>query len=154
MDSKGDELEVPKAVVSRLIKSAIPDTFVAVQAEAKQALTTAAKIFILYATACANDICKAENKSTIMPEHVFKAMEELEFDFGDKLKEALEAHRKDQTQKKVRRTDEIVSPGSASKETPKPQETSTAAAPDGKEEAEKDDEPADEDEEVDIVDDD
>ncbi|ELR14904.1 CCAATbox binding transcription factor subunit HAP3-related, putative [Acanthamoeba castellanii str. Neff] len=90
-----DDYELPRAVVTRLLKSSI-------QKEAKEAITKAAKIWILYATACANDFCQNSNRSTISANDVLMAMEELEFpDFVPQLKETLETFKKDQASKKA-----------------------------------------------------
>ena len=100
-----------------------------IQKEAKEAITKAAKIWILYATAwylsisslpllcsssnryprshhltpsSANDFCQNSNRSTISANDVLMAMEELEFpDFVPQLKETLETFKKDQASKKA-----------------------------------------------------
>jgi hypothetical protein len=40
----------------------------------------------------ANDICHNQGKSRITADHVLKAIDELEFPFGDKLKECYEGN--------------------------------------------------------------
>ncbi|KAL6062144.1 DNA polymerase epsilon subunit 3 [Balamuthia mandrillaris] len=85
----GDELELPKAVINRLIKKSLPEG-VLIQKDAKLAIAKACKIWILYVTACANDFCQTSDRSLISANDVLAAMEELEFpQFQEPLKELL-----------------------------------------------------------------
>jgi TATA-binding protein-associated factor Taf7 len=70
--------------------------------DTKLALTKAAKVFILYVTACANDFCKSCNRTTIGVNHVHGAIEELEFKgFNEKLKQFFDEYKQEQTSKKA-----------------------------------------------------
>ena len=102
-EPQNEHFELPNAVVSRIVKKALPDN-IQIQKEAKVAIAKAAKIWILYATACANDFCLNSNRSTISGNDVLAAMNELEFGhFVEPLKETLQLHKKEQESKKAQR---------------------------------------------------
>ena len=80
------EFEPPLASINRIVRSALPDN-VQFGKEVKQAFQRSAGIFIMYLTACANEFSKENKRQTILPEDIFKALEELDFDdFVDPLK--------------------------------------------------------------------
>lgn len=100
--------ELPKAVVNRLVKNVLPEG-VQIQKEATLALAKAAKIWVHYATACANDFCLNSNRSTISANDVLMAMDELEFNhFEEPLKEMLEGIKKENATKKEARKKQKV----------------------------------------------
>ncbi|KAK0078227.1 hypothetical protein PV325_002800 [Microctonus aethiopoides] len=100
MAEKVEDLNLPNAVVTRIIKEALPDG-VTVGKEARVAIAKAASIFILYLTTSANTVAKKGNRKTITGADVIQAMEDIEFDrFIDSLKEALENFKKSQREKK------------------------------------------------------
>uniref|UniRef100_A0A6V7I8D9 DNA polymerase epsilon subunit 3 n=1 Tax=Bracon brevicornis TaxID=1563983 RepID=A0A6V7I8D9_9HYME len=100
MAEKLEDLNLPNAVVTRIIKEALPDG-VTVGKEARVAVAKAASIFILYLTTAANTIAKKNNRKTISGPDVIQAMEDIEFDrFIEPLNEALENFRKSQREKK------------------------------------------------------
>ncbi|XP_063987322.1 DNA polymerase epsilon subunit 3 [Diachasmimorpha longicaudata] len=100
MAEKLEDLNLPNAVVTRIIKEALPDG-VTVGKEARVAVAKAASIFILYLTTAANTIAKKGNRKTISGPDVLQAMEDIEFDrFIEPLKEALENFKKSQREKK------------------------------------------------------
>lgn len=100
MAEKLEDLNLPNAVVTRIIKEALPDG-VTVGKEARVAVAKAASIFILYLTTAANTIAKKGNRKTISGPDVLQAMEDIEFDrFIDPLKDALENFKKSQREKK------------------------------------------------------
>jgi DNA polymerase epsilon subunit 3 len=95
--------ELPRAVITRLIKQSLPEN-VKMAKDAKLAVIRAAKVFILYVTACANDFSRSCNRTTIGVNHIFGALEELEFkEFNEKLKKAFEEYKKEQQSKKQAR---------------------------------------------------
>jgi len=97
MGDKANEL--PKAVILRLVKQAVPDS--QISAESKEALGKAAKVWILYLTHFANEITTNNGKSTISGDHVLAALDSIEFkDFLPSLKSALEEHKGQQEKKK------------------------------------------------------
>lgn len=100
MAEKVEDLNLPNAVVTRIIKEALPDG-VTVGKEARVAIAKAASIFILYLTTSANTVAKKGNRKTITGADVIQAMEDIEFDrFIGSLKEALENFKKSQREKK------------------------------------------------------
>ncbi|KAI9270444.1 histone-fold-containing protein [Phascolomyces articulosus] len=74
-----EDNELPKANISRVLKTALPPG-TALQKEAKVAVSKAATVFINYLSTVANDTAKSANHKTISAPDVFKAMEVLEFD--------------------------------------------------------------------------
>lgn len=98
-----EEEIIPKAVVGRIAKQGLPEN-VLIATESKNAIAYAAKTFILYLTACANDICHADGKTKLTHDHVLKAIEELEFPFGKELKDCLDAYRSESAEKKQKKT--------------------------------------------------
>lgn len=100
MAERLEDLNLPNAVVTRIIKEALPDG-VTVGKDARTAVAKAASIFILYLTSSANIIAKKGNRKTISGQDVIQAMVDIEFDqFVDPLQESLENFRKVQKEKK------------------------------------------------------
>ncbi|XP_012287304.1 DNA polymerase epsilon subunit 3 [Orussus abietinus] len=100
MAEKMEDLNLPNAVVTRIIKEALPSG-VTVGKEARAAVTKAAFIFILYLTSSANSVAKKANRKTISSADVIQAMEDIDFDqFIEPLQEALENFKKTQKEKK------------------------------------------------------
>jgi len=96
---RGEELDIQKAHVQRIVKATLPEN-IQIAKDSKEALAKGSKIFVLYLTACANDICKTSGKSTISPEHILKAVDELELPFALQLKECVEAFQLGKNSKK------------------------------------------------------
>ncbi|KAK8141823.1 hypothetical protein G3M48_009833 [Beauveria asiatica] len=82
-----EDLMLPKSIITRLAKGVLPAN-TQIQANAIMAMSKSTTVFISYLAAHANEITLNANKKTIMPADVFKALEEIEFDF---LREPLEA---------------------------------------------------------------
>ncbi|XP_011494509.1 PREDICTED: DNA polymerase epsilon subunit 3 [Ceratosolen solmsi marchali] len=100
MAEKLEDLNLPNAVVTRIVREALPDG-VTVAKEARAAVAKAASIFILYLTSSANIIAKKSNRKTVSGQDVIQAMEDIEFDqFIAPLQEALENFKKNQKEKK------------------------------------------------------
>ncbi|XP_043286154.1 DNA polymerase epsilon subunit 3 [Venturia canescens] len=100
MAERLEDLNLPNAVVTRIVKEALPDG-VTIGKEARVAVAKAASIFILYLTSAANTIAKKGNRKTISGADVIQAMEEIEFEqFVTPLKDALETFKKSQKEKK------------------------------------------------------
>lgn len=100
MAEKLEDLNLPNAVVTRIIREALPDG-ITVAKEARAAVAKAASIFILYLTSSANMIAKKNNRKTISGPDVLAAIEEVEFDqFMEPLQEALELFKKNLKEKK------------------------------------------------------
>ncbi|KAJ1662470.1 hypothetical protein IW140_005273 [Coemansia sp. RSA 1813] len=87
-----DDLDFPKAVLTRLIKSSLPEN-IAIQKEARQAVTKAATVFVSYLAATANDCAREGGHKTIVSSDVFKALEAVGLaDFIERLQGELAAH--------------------------------------------------------------
>ncbi|XP_063172264.1 DNA polymerase epsilon subunit 3 [Candoia aspera] len=100
MAERPEDLNLPNAVITRIIKDALPDG-VNVSKEARSAISRAASVFVLYATSCANNFARKGKRKTLNAGDVISAMEEMEFQrFVGPLKESLEAYRNEQKGKR------------------------------------------------------
>lgn len=100
MAERPEDLNLPTAVITRIIKDAIPDG-VNVSKEARLAISKAASVFVLYATSCSNNFALKGKRKTISANDVLSALEDMEFDqFVDPLKECLAAYKRGQQGKK------------------------------------------------------
>jgi len=91
MAERPEDLNLPLAVVSRIIKESIPDD-INVSKEARQAISKAASVFVLYATSCANNFALKGKRKTLAANDIFQAMGEMEFErFVPELKKSWEA---------------------------------------------------------------
>ncbi|XP_024152039.1 DNA polymerase epsilon subunit 3 [Oryzias melastigma] len=100
MAEKPEDLNLPNAVITRIIKEALPDG-VNVSKEARRAISQAASVFVLYATSCANNFALKAKRKTLNAGDVMAAMEEMEFErFLEPLRAALEVYKKGQKGKK------------------------------------------------------
>ena len=100
MAEKPEDLNLPNAVISRLVKEALGDG-VNISKEARSAISKAASVFVLYCTSCANNHALESKRKTLTGKDVMDALEEMEFpQFIEPLKKSLEAFRKDQKDKK------------------------------------------------------
>ncbi|KAJ2815779.1 hypothetical protein IWW50_006720, partial [Coemansia erecta] len=87
-----EDLDFPKAVLMRMIKAGLPEN-IAIQKEARNAVTKSATVFVSYLAAAANDSAREHGHKTIMPSDVFKALEGVGLaDFIPQLTRELEAH--------------------------------------------------------------
>uniref|UniRef100_A0A3P9NVA1 DNA polymerase epsilon subunit 3 n=1 Tax=Poecilia reticulata TaxID=8081 RepID=A0A3P9NVA1_POERE len=90
MAERPEDLNLPNAVITRIIKEALPDG-VNVSKEARRAISQAASVFVLYATSCANNFAMKAKRKTLNAGDVLAAMEEMEFErFLEPLRDALE----------------------------------------------------------------
>jgi len=67
------EFEPPVACVRRILKQSLPNS-TAVGKDASQAFTRACGIFVIYVTACANDIARENKRQTITANDVLAAI--------------------------------------------------------------------------------
>ncbi|XP_046997702.1 DNA polymerase epsilon subunit 3 [Schistocerca americana] len=100
MAEKIEDLNLPNAVVARIVKDCLPGG-INVSKESRTAIAKAASVFVLYITSAANMIAMKNNKKTISGSDVINAMHDTEFvDFIEPLEEALENFKKFQKEKK------------------------------------------------------
>ncbi|XP_015184634.1 PREDICTED: DNA polymerase epsilon subunit 3 [Polistes dominula] len=100
MAERLEDLNLPNAVVTRIIKEALPDG-VTIGKDARTAIAKASSIFILYLTSSANIIARKSSHKTISGADVLQAMADIEFDqFVDPLQESLENFKRTQKEKK------------------------------------------------------
>jgi len=70
---KSDELTLPKSCVSKIIQESLPENTKCAN-ETRQLITDCCVEFIHLVASEANEICNKENKKTIAPEHILKAL--------------------------------------------------------------------------------
>ncbi|EHB12273.1 DNA polymerase epsilon subunit 3 [Heterocephalus glaber] len=100
MAERPEDLNLPNAVITRIIKEALPDG-VNISKDSPSAISRAASFFVLCATSCANNFAMKGKHKTLNISDVLSAMEKMEFQrFITPLKEALEAYRGEQKGKK------------------------------------------------------
>ncbi|XP_073974498.1 DNA polymerase epsilon subunit 3 Chrac-14 [Rhodnius prolixus] len=100
MAERVEDLNLPNAVVTRIIKECLPDG-INVSKEARTAIARATSIYILFITSAANNVATQASRKTISANDVFKALEETEFSsFVKPIQEALEEFKKLQLDKK------------------------------------------------------
>ncbi|XP_065646731.1 DNA polymerase epsilon subunit 3 isoform X2 [Hydra vulgaris] len=100
MAEKPEDLNLPSAVIARMIKEVLPDG-VNISKEARAAISKSASVFVLYATSCANNIALKRKRKTLTASDVLEAIDEMEFSsFLEPLKEALENFKVGQREKK------------------------------------------------------
>lgn len=99
-DREGLDNELPKAVLTRLVKNVLPEG-TGISKDAKTAFGMAAQIFVAYATATANELALADNRKTISATDVLKAMEAMDFtEFIEPLQADLVAFQRDAKDKR------------------------------------------------------
>ncbi|KJE90880.1 hypothetical protein CAOG_02118 [Capsaspora owczarzaki ATCC 30864] len=87
----GDEHDLPRSVLQRLVKEAIADGL-SINKDAKTAVTKSATVFILYLTAAANEIAQKANRKTINANDVMAALESVDLaHLQEPLQQELEA---------------------------------------------------------------
>ncbi|GFW92721.1 DNA polymerase epsilon subunit 3 [Trichonephila clavipes] len=90
MTDKIEELALPSAVISRILKDAIPEG-INISKEARTAVARAASVFVLYATACSSQVQATSQRKTLTVTDVYSALEDMLFeDMIDPIKECLE----------------------------------------------------------------
>ncbi|KAG0270030.1 hypothetical protein DFQ27_000994 [Actinomortierella ambigua] len=101
MSSSIEDNELPKAILTRIMKRALPDN-TNIQSNAKLAISKSTTIFINYLAATANEAAHAVNHKIINASHVFKALEMLDLEeMIPELTAQLEAYQKLQKSKKI-----------------------------------------------------
>merc|ERR1711874_501742 len=101
MAERPEDLNLPSAVVCRIVKDALPPN-TKVTKEAQAAIAKAASVFVLYATSCSNSIAGKANRKTIQGQDVVAAMEDMEFDkFIKPLETSLQVWRQSKKRKRM-----------------------------------------------------
>jgi len=94
-----DDLSLPKATVSKLIKEMLPDD-VKCANETRDLILECCVEFIHLVSSEANDVCAKENKKTIAPEHIIKALQDLGFaEFINEVTEVYDKHKVEASEK-------------------------------------------------------
>lgn len=102
-----EDLNLPNAVVTRLIKEAIPDG-VAMSKEARRAMTRAAAVYVIYMTSICTKLAHSQNHKTISAANVFDALNQMELEqFIEPLKRDLEEYRRLVREKKNRNKNSV-----------------------------------------------
>ncbi|RXG57409.1 DNA polymerase epsilon subunit 3 [Armadillidium vulgare] len=100
MVERPEDLNLPNAVVTRIIKDSLPEG-IAVSKEARSAIAKAASVFVLYTTSTALLVTQKNKKKTLTAQDVLLALKEIEFEkFVEPLEESLESYKKSQQNKK------------------------------------------------------
>jgi DNA polymerase epsilon subunit 3 len=93
MAERPEDLNLPITVVQRIVKEALPDGVV-VAKEARQAISRASSVFVLYLTSCAITHSLKSKRKTLAVNDILAALEDMEFDsFIGPLNEALKARK-------------------------------------------------------------
>uniref|UniRef100_A0A1B6CV29 DNA polymerase epsilon subunit 3 n=1 Tax=Clastoptera arizonana TaxID=38151 RepID=A0A1B6CV29_9HEMI len=99
MAEKLEDLNLPNAVIARLIKDCLPE-HTNIAKEARIVIAKAASVFVLYITSAANNVALKNNKKTISGQDVLQAIIDTEFTFIKPLEQFLEEFKKSQKLKK------------------------------------------------------
>lgn len=95
MAEKPEDLNLPNAVIARIIKESLPEGVI-ISKEARSAISKAASIFVLYCTSWANNFALQQKRKTLKDTDVLSAVEEMEFDtFLPGLRTSLEAFKRE-----------------------------------------------------------
>lgn len=95
-----EELNLPNAVVTRLIKEALPEG-ISISKEVRRAMTRAAAVYVIYLTSTCTKFAHNQNHKTISAMNIYEALKEVEMEhFIEPLKRDLEVYRKNVKEKK------------------------------------------------------
>ncbi|KAF9958505.1 hypothetical protein BGZ72_000256 [Mortierella alpina] len=79
MSTSIEDNELPKAILTRIMKQVLPDN-TNIQANAKLAMTKSTTLFINYLASAANDVAASAGHKMISGAHVLKALESLDLE--------------------------------------------------------------------------
>ncbi|XP_022234866.1 DNA polymerase epsilon subunit 3 [Drosophila obscura] len=89
-----EDLNLPNAVIARLIKEALPDG-ANVSKEARAAIARAASVFAIFVTSSSTALAHKQNHKTITAKDIMQTLTELDFEsFVPSLSQDLEVYRK------------------------------------------------------------
>ncbi|ORY62080.1 histone-fold-containing protein [Pseudomassariella vexata] len=95
-----EDLNLPKSIITRLAKGVLPPN-TQIQANAILAMSKSATVFVNYLANAANEITTNSGKKTIMPNDVFDALKDVEFEeFRDSLQAEFKKFNEIQTTKR------------------------------------------------------
>eukprot|EP00899_Mesostigma_viride_P014713 jgi/Mesvir1/23242/Mv09243-RA.1 len=90
---RGGEVTLPKATMSKIIREMVPAD-IRIANDTRDLLIECCVEFINLVSSEANEVCSKEEKRTIAPEHVLKALQELGFhEYVEEVSHAFEAHK-------------------------------------------------------------
>ncbi|EDW85246.1 uncharacterized protein Dwil_GK18418 [Drosophila willistoni] len=89
-----EDLNLPNAVITRLIKDALPDG-ASVSKEARASIARAASVFAIFVTSTSTALAHKQNHKTITAKDILETLSKLDFEsFIPSLSQDLEAYRK------------------------------------------------------------
>lgn len=95
-----EDLNLPNAVIGRLIKEALPES-ASVSKEARAAIARAASVFAIFVTSSSTALAHKQNHKTITAKDILQTLTELDFEsFVPSLTQDLEVYRKVVKEKK------------------------------------------------------
>jgi len=122
-----DDLSLPKATVQKLIQELLPQD-VACAKDTRDLIIECCVEFIHMISTEANEICEAESKKTIAPEHILGALRRLGFEsFLPEVEEVLKDH-KQQQKERDKKTSKFDNLGMTEEELARKQEELFAAS--------------------------
>jgi histone H3/H4 len=99
IEDDNEELYLPRTAVNKLIKEAVPNVRVSV--DARELLLRCSTVFIHLIAQQATEISDRSLRKTISPEHIIEALEALGFgEYVDEVKQVLEDYKKQSAKKK------------------------------------------------------
>jgi histone H3/H4 len=83
------DVDLPKGAIKRIVKNKLAEKAGAAQGEGQRdlqvnkdavsAFSQATKVFITYVTTAAHDICREHKRTTVAPQDILQALQELDF---------------------------------------------------------------------------
>eukprot|EP00741_Cyanophora_paradoxa_P009632 tig00001542_g9330.t1 len=99
VESKNEEAALPKATVAKIIKELLPEDM-RCSNETRDLVLECCTEFIHMISSEAQEVCQKENKKTMAPEHVIKALKALGFeDYVPEIEQVLDKHKTEQESK-------------------------------------------------------
>ncbi|XP_039479430.1 DNA polymerase epsilon subunit 3 [Drosophila santomea] len=106
-----EDLNLPNAVIARLIKESLPES-ASVSKEARAAIARAASVFAIFVTSSSTALAHKQNHKTITAKDILQTLTELDFEsFVPSLMQDLEVYRKmvkDKKESKASKKDSSV----------------------------------------------
>jgi len=93
MTEKAEDLSLPKATISKIIKEMLPDDIKCAN-DTRDLIMECCVEFIHVLSSESNEVCTKENKKTIAPEHILKALKSLGFEtYVDEVSKVYSEHK-------------------------------------------------------------